>query len=171
MRSEIYWIDATTQGRLAVMPRPRGGDWLEDEVNAWRLAGIDVVVSLLTPDEVTDFDLQQEKSTCEAVGINFIPFPIADRSTPASKKSVADLAAQLATQLQGGANIAIHCRQGLGRAPLLAICVLLLVGLRPAAATRAVSAARGCHVPETAEQERWIAEFARELEERAHAAS
>src|SRR4051812_19402842 len=64
MRTEIYWIPTPTPGRLAVMPRPRGGDWLEDEVRSWRAEGVDIAVSLLTPDETRDLDLEIEVAIC-----------------------------------------------------------------------------------------------------------
>jgi hypothetical protein len=37
MRPLIYWINTPWPGRLAIVPRPRGGDWLEEEVGAWLL--------------------------------------------------------------------------------------------------------------------------------------
>ena len=40
MRTEIFWIDSMPAGRLGIAPRPRGGDWLDDEVEAWRAAGV-----------------------------------------------------------------------------------------------------------------------------------
>lgn len=43
MKVYPYWV--TTQ--LAIVPRPRGDDWLDDEMVALREAGIDVVVSML----------------------------------------------------------------------------------------------------------------------------
>src|SRR5438874_882122 len=39
MRAEIYPIAGVPFGRLAIMPRPRAGDWLPDEVASWRGAG------------------------------------------------------------------------------------------------------------------------------------
>ena len=72
MRTELYWIEGPWQGKLAILPRPRGGDWLEDEVQGWRAAGLNVVVSLLTADEVAGFDLAQEGSLCEAHGLSLI---------------------------------------------------------------------------------------------------
>ena len=51
--------------RSAILPRPRGGDWLEDEVS--RLAvvrAIDTVVSTLTSDEIAELDLADEKRSC-----------------------------------------------------------------------------------------------------------
>jgi hypothetical protein len=43
MRTELYWIERPWRGRLAIMPRPRGGDWLDDEIQSWRRSGVDVV--------------------------------------------------------------------------------------------------------------------------------
>jgi protein-tyrosine phosphatase len=162
MRTELYWIPGSGPGRLAIMPRPRGGDWLEDEVRSWRSAGVDVVLSLLTGEEVADLDLAEEARLCQAHGMDFLSFPIVDRSVPSSMKGVKDLVTALAHRLAEGRSIAIHCRQGIGRAALIAICVLVAAGLDPNAATERVSAARGCMVPETTEQRRWIAEFAKE---------
>src|SRR5205823_15134454 len=82
----FYEIPGPWPGRLAIVPRPRGGDWLEDEVGAWSQAGLDVVVSLLTQDEVVDLDLAQEAELSRAKGIKFVAFPIPDRSVPLSRR-------------------------------------------------------------------------------------
>ena len=47
MQVRIYWIDDFESGRLGIMPRPRGGDWLEDEIRSLKVSGVDAVVSLL----------------------------------------------------------------------------------------------------------------------------
>jgi len=98
------------------MPRPRGGDWLEDEVHGWQRSGIATVLSLLTPDETADLDLAREEQLCGTSGIEFISFPIEDRSVPASRNATFDLLSNLANKLAAGKNVAIHCRQGIGRA-------------------------------------------------------
>ena len=41
MRTDLFPVAGPWPGSLAVMPRPRGGDWLEDEVRAWRTAGVE----------------------------------------------------------------------------------------------------------------------------------
>ena len=161
MRTELYWIAGPWPGRLAIMPRPRGADWLEDEIQSWRHAGVDVVVSLLTRDEQTELNLPDEEALCRANGIELVSFPIVDRSVPSSSEAFSELVIKLAEQLANGKNIAVHCRQGIGRAALVAICVLILSGLEPAAAMERVGVARGCSVPETPEQRRWITDFAR----------
>lgn len=162
MRTDIYWIETPTLGRLAIMPRPRGGDWLEDEIGSWRQAGIDVVLSLLTPGEVNDLDLAQEKSLSEAASIQFLSFPIEDRGVPASREAMQTLLGELLRRLAEGRNVGIHCRQGIGRAPLVAIGVLMLAGLDRQTAKQRVSTARGVAVPETVQQDQWIAALAKD---------
>jgi len=160
VRKELYWIEGPWQGKLAILPRPRGGDWLEDEIQGWRAAGVDVVVSLLTSDEVADFDLAREGSLCKARGIDFRQFPIVDRSVPASRRATLDFVKKLAKLLADGKSIAIHCRQGIGRSALIAAGLLVLFGIDPKVAFQRISEARGCSVPETSEQRQWLMEFA-----------
>jgi hypothetical protein len=52
----------------------------------WKAAGLDVVVSLLEPDEISELGLRREAELCRAQGIAFISFPIADRGLPKSHK-------------------------------------------------------------------------------------
>ena len=160
MRSELYWIDGPWKGRLAILPRPRGGDWLADEVREWQMAGITTMVTSLTNDEVADLDLAEEARLCRASGIDLVSFPIIDRSVPASRSAVMDLLQQLEIVLARGENVAIHCRQGIGRSALIAISLLIVSGVASDIAIARVSTARGCAVPETAEQSQWVVEFA-----------
>ena len=163
MRTELDWIEGAWRGRLAIMPRPRGGDWLEEEIQSWRRSGVDVVVSLLTREEQTELNLRDEESICRANSIEFISFPIVDRSVPSSAEAFSEQMIKLAEHLANGQNIAVHCRQGIGRAALVAIRLLTLSGMEPAPAIERVGAARGCVVPETPEQRRWITDFAKSL--------
>jgi protein-tyrosine phosphatase len=163
MRTELYWIDGPWPGRLAIAPRPRGSDWLEDEVQAWRQAGIDVVLSLLTRDEIAELSLSEEEVLTRDAGMQFLSLSIPDRGVPSSAVTFSEVVAQLAEQLAAGKNVVAHCRQGIGRAALVAICLLVSTGIEPTAAIQRVASARGCGVPETAEQRRWIMDFARSL--------
>jgi len=163
MRTELNWIPGPAPGRLAIMPRPRGGDWLAEEIRSWRATGVDVVVSLLTADEVVSLELADERALSEANGIQFLSFPITDRSVPPSKSAVLALVTRLAKELTDGKNIAIHCRQGIGRAGLIAAAVLIQLGIDPSAAIQQISAARGCLIPETLEQRNWIEMFVGDL--------
>jgi protein-tyrosine phosphatase len=141
------------------MPRPRGGDWLEDEVRSWRRSGVDVVLSLLTPDEIAELSLADEQELCRANGIQLLSFPITDRGVPSSKQATLEIVTKLAEYLTDGKCVVIHCRQGIGRAALIAVCLLVLSGMDLEKAIQRVGAARGCPVPETLEQRRWITEF------------
>lgn len=85
MKTEYYWIGGPWKGRLAIVRRPRGGDWLEDEIHSWQEAGFDIIVSLLTPPEIEELDLALEEELSKARDIEFIPFPIPDRDVPASR--------------------------------------------------------------------------------------
>ena len=49
MRKELYWLEESWPGKLAVAPRPRGGDWLTDDIASWKRAKVNSVLSLLTP--------------------------------------------------------------------------------------------------------------------------
>jgi len=165
MQKENYWIEGPWPGRLAIAPRPRGGDWLEDEVRSWRKTGLDIVVSLLTSDEVTDLDLTHEAEYCQANGIQFITFPIIDRGVPILRNITFDFVRKLDKSLADGNTIVIHCRQGIGRSALIAACLLVLSGLDPEHAFQSVSTARGSTVPETTEQREWVLTFSRSLTE------
>jgi protein-tyrosine phosphatase len=163
MQVTIYSINGPWKGRLAIIPRPRGGDWLEDEVRAWREAGLDVVVSLLTTDEIADLDLNQEANYCEGHDLQFLQFPIPDLGVPSSREAGLDLLGKLYKALAAGKSVALHCRQGIGRSGLIAASLLVLSGLDPRMAFQRVSTARGFPVPETSEQRDWVIEFARKL--------
>ncbi len=156
MKTQCYWITGPWPGKLAIVPRPRGGDWLADEVKAWRQAGLDVIVSALLPVETAEFALEDEGNLCRAAGIEFVSFPIPDRQTPASPEKTLELARKLADRLTAGKNVAVHCRQSIGRSSLIAACVLLTAGVDLDEALQRIGAARGCPVPETAEQVRWL---------------
>ena len=156
MLTPLYFVAGTWPGRLALAPRPRGGDWLEDEVRSWQRAGVSVIASLLTHEELDELSLTNEEQQCRALGIQFVSFPIVDRAVPVSPAAFAKLLIDLATFLKAGKSVAIHCRQGLGRAALVAACTLAHLGVDPEAAIRQVAAARGCPVPETPEQRAWI---------------
>ncbi|HEV8415640.1 MAG TPA: dual specificity protein phosphatase family protein [Bryobacteraceae bacterium] len=156
MKPKLFWIPGPWRGKLAVASRPRGGDWLEDEIQGWRKAGLDVVVSLLEEDEAAQFELAHEGEVAESKGVGFISFPIPDREVPASTQEALSLFSTVAAALEEGKNIAVHCRQGIGRSGLIAAGVLLTSGMSVDKALEVVGAARGVTVPETPAQLQWI---------------
>jgi hypothetical protein len=163
MAARVYWIEGPWKGRLAIVPRPYGGDGLADAVTDWRKAGINAVVSFLLPDEITEFDLKAEKELCEAQGIRFISFAIPDRKVPASKRDALTLVRDLKQLLVNGKNIGLHCRQSVGRSALIAACLLVSVGEEPSSAFARISAVRGGKVPDTTEQQQWVADLEKDM--------
>ena len=155
MKADLFWIPGPWRGRLAIAARPRGGDWLDDEASAWRRAGLDTMVSLLEDEEAAQLDLANERRAAEGQTIDFVSFPIPDRGVPASVQESVSLITRIAAQLDAGKNVAVHCRQGIGRSGLIAAGVLMTSGASPEQAMQIVGSARGISIPETVEQRQW----------------
>jgi len=143
-----------------VAARPRGGDWLEDEVAGWNRAGIDTVLSLLTPEEEQALDLAGEADAVKTGGMEFLSLPIPDRQVPTSETELTAAMEKVNARLAAGRGVLVHCRQGVGRSGLVAACLLVTRGVDPSAAVERVSAAREVAIPETREQRQWIDHYA-----------
>jgi protein-tyrosine phosphatase len=156
VRAELYPIVDCPTGRLAIMPRPRAGDWLEDEVRSWRHQGLDIVVSLLEESEVAELDLADEAQTCAQVGLRWLNFPVPDCGVPASARAVSALVTALVEELRAGKGVGIHCRIGVGRSSCVAACILAALGMSLETAWGAVERARGLSVPDTEAQRAWV---------------
>jgi protein-tyrosine phosphatase len=163
MSMNLYWADGPWSGKLALAARPHGGDWLGDEIASWRRAGVNIVFSLLTSEEERDLGLGDEAIQVKSRGLQFLSFPITDREVPDSSTKVAAALEKLDADLSSGRNVVVHCRQGIGRTGLMAACLLVMKGLKPEAAVKSLSTARGISVPETAAQRRWIDHYATTL--------
>jgi protein-tyrosine phosphatase len=161
MHAQLYSIQELPAGQVSIMARPRGGDWLLDEIKALREAGVSILVSLLTPDEVMDLDLIEEAKCCSRQEVTYLSFPIPDRSIPPFAESTFTFLKQIQRQVSAGKHVVLHCRQGLGRAALMAASVLVLIGFSPDQAFEQLSSVRGYSVPETEEQRAWVVAFSR----------
>lgn len=160
MWTKLHWIAGPWPGKLALAARPRGGEWLGDEISSWRRERVDTVFSLLTPGEEADLDVSEEASLVKARGMHFHSFPIPDRQVPGSERQFAAALENLDAELAAGRNVVLHCRQGIGRTGLVAACLLVTKGISPEVAVGQLTAARGVPVPETEEQRIWIDRFA-----------
>lgn len=163
MIATLYSVQALTTGKLSILTRPRGGDWLRDETQAIRDAGVDIVVSCLTPEEVRVLELEHEAEYCKQQGITYHAFPIIDRSVPPFSNTTFSFLEQLHRYLSSGKHVGLHCWQGLGRSVLMAANLLVLNGFPPEQACELLSRARGCSVPETEEQRAWIVSFSQRI--------
>ena len=145
---------------LAIMPRPRAGDWLEDEIDQWQREGLKIVVSLLEPSEIAELEIGLEPDLCASRGIEYLSFPIADRGVPSSVAAFDTFLAPVVKRLRSGTAVAVHCRAGIGRAGLTAACILVRAGIPYPLVFPAISRARRVQVPDTEQQESWVQKFA-----------
>ncbi|MGA7312528.1 MAG: hypothetical protein WBX22_01035 [Silvibacterium sp.] len=156
---DIYWIEHDERPHLAIVARPRGDDWLEEDLANLKRGGIEILVSLLTPSEAIDLGLAAERDLAERLGIEFVSYPVLDRTTPGDLGGFRLLAAQLAAAVRAGKHVGAHCRGCIGRATITTAAILIHLGYKPADALAMVEKARGCTVPDTPEQLNWIMRF------------
>ena len=141
--TKLYWIPGPWQGKLAIAARPRGADWLDSEIRDWKNASVDTVLSLLAPDEERDLHLAREAQVVRGEGLRFLSLPVPDRQVPSSPSEVAPTLDEIDVELISGKNVVIHCRQGVGRSGMMAACLLVLRGIDPVSAVRALEKVRG----------------------------
>jgi protein-tyrosine phosphatase len=156
MGAIFFRIDLGTAGSLSITPRPRGGDWLDDDIGALAARGISVVVSLLGQDEESELGLEGEASACGRRALTFVAAPVPDLGIPADTNGFMDAVHDLVTRLRAGENVAVHCRQSVGRSGMLAVAISVATGVGLEGAIAKVSSARGVQVPETAAQLEWL---------------
>jgi protein-tyrosine phosphatase len=147
-----YWITA----QLAIVPRPRGGDWLDLEMATLREANIDLVVSMLQPEEAYKLGLEAEEASAQRAGLLFINFPIPDNGIPPEKHRFTTFLSDLETHLASGKRVGIHCHACIGRSSVTAASLLIRSGIPPESAWLQIATSRGYPVPNTAEQREWV---------------
>ena len=158
MRS-LRWIPDVAPWKLAISPRPAGGDALHDELRSWANEGVASVVSLLEPREARDLELHQERVACQELGIRYLSYPIPDRGVPSSKHEFNRFLGEVLALLVQGQALVVHCRAGIGRSGLVAGCLLCRKGVAFGRVFEVLSKARGVPVPDTDEQSAWVQEF------------
>jgi protein-tyrosine phosphatase len=158
---DLYFIDTSASGRMATAKRPRSGQALAGELGRAREHGVDVLASLLSPQEVEKLGLTAERDLAQAAGMEFLSFPIDDHALPPSDVAVTRFSAALADRVAAGKTVAVHCRAGIGRSSLIAAVTLMRLepGLTAEAVAKRISKARGLRVPETDAQRKWLKSF------------
>ncbi|WP_196887983.1 dual specificity protein phosphatase family protein [Aureivirga sp. CE67] len=165
MISEIYWINDHFIGenKIGIMARPRGNDWLEDEIKWLKIREVDCLVSLLEKSEQWELGLKNEKELCEKNQIEFINFPIKDVSIPDNEKDFIILVKELTNQIRESKKVVIHCRMGIGRSSLLAAAIMINLGMNEKGIFDRIREYRKLEVPDTEEQKNWLLKIKNEL--------
>jgi len=155
MRSEVSWIDRVGTGLLGIMPRPRGGDWLDGESRFLAKAGVNMVVSLLTADEVSELELEDEERLCGDCGLRFISFPIPDRGVPFSMPDAGRIVLE---ELWAEKAVAVHA------SPDQVACLSVSPGQPPCLGEPGIRSAKadGLSLHDTRYKEPWHGNQARE---------
>jgi protein-tyrosine phosphatase len=161
MACTIYTVEIEGKAKLGYMARPRGGDWLEDELVSVSKQHFDVIVSLLQDEEASELDLNDESTLCARRGLQFFSIPISDRGVPAFDDATMAALSSLRRLWRHGQAIVTHCRMGYGRAPMIAACIMVSKERGGEEAFEKLSAARGISVPETDEQRAWVQKYAK----------
>jgi protein-tyrosine phosphatase len=165
---EVGFVDAGVVGGpgaigFTIAPGKR---WAAADGHAWQrdldtdLArirqahAINVVVSLLEPNEQHRLGIRNYARTAHRHGLELVKFPIPDAGVP-DPAALRALAERLSAMLDRGSRLLVHCRGGLGRSGLVVAAVLVARGVAPDRAIRAVRSARPGAI-ETEEQARMV---------------
>jgi protein-tyrosine phosphatase len=157
--NDIFWIKGNPPAPLAIVLRPRGDDWLEEDLLKLKQGGIETVVSMLEEDEAVLLALGEESVLAEKIGLQFLSFPIPDTQVPPDTAAFRSFVAGLANRLRAGERIGVHCRGSIGRSTVIAACTLIQLGWQPKTALANIASARGLAVPDTQEQANWILSY------------
>jgi protein-tyrosine phosphatase len=155
MKADVYWV---IPKRLAILPKPRAGDWLDDEIASYAAQGLQVLLTLLEPAEEIELGLTDEVVLAEKHGLDFMRYSIPDRGVPKSPTLFAEVTNELA---DSGKAVGVHCRSGIGRSGLTAAAIMLRLGHKLESAWEAIGKARRVQVPDTPEQRAWLERHAR----------
>lgn len=158
MKSEVHWIydEKIGANKIGIMARPRGNDWLDDEIKWLKIKDVAYLVSLLENSEEWALGLQMEQEICKTYGIDFINFPIKDVNTPKNENEFIKLVVNLADYINQNKKIVIHCRMGIGRASILAAAIMINLGCKGELVFETISKYRKLKVPDTDGQKDWI---------------
>lgn len=157
--SDVFWIKGNPPASLAIVLCPRGDRELKNELRNFKRSGVDTLVSLLEAREAAWLGLAKEGPLAGETGMQFLSYPIPDVHVPPDITTFRWFVNDLAYRLRAGERIGLHCRGSIGRAPLTAACTLIHLGWKAMAALAAIEAARGCMIPDTEEQLRWILRY------------
>ena len=123
--------------------------------------GANAVVTLIEDHEFIALGVPDLGKMIIARGIDWHHLPIVDVSTPDARfnEPWKTVGPRLIAELARGGKVLVHCRGGLGRAGMVAACLLVEAGVASGEAIRRVRAVRSGAI-ETVDQEIFVDKFA-----------
>ncbi|HYJ15746.1 MAG TPA: hypothetical protein VE170_09665 [Candidatus Limnocylindria bacterium] len=148
-------LPPTVPGRLLLHSLPGRYEALERVWHQVKTDAVEAIVCLTERDEIH----VKSQEYLQAIDNGSMPclllqFGIPDRGAPEDRDAFWHLACDIATRLQSGQTVLIHCAGGVGRTAMLSICVLLALGQAVGDAREVVS--RAGSTVETAPQSNLI---------------
>ena len=122
-------LPAWVPGRMLLHSMPGRFEAIE---KVWHQVRSDAVGSIVCLTET--FEIRQksfryaEALEAGTVPCSVLPFEIREGGVPADRESFWTLASDIATRLQSGQAVLIHCAGGVGRTAMLAVSVLIALG-------------------------------------------
>ena len=140
MRPALHVIAGPGPGQLATIAHPRSEPWPAENLAALARSGVQVLVSALTSAEQQQLGFGGTAEAAAAVGVEYVPFPVADGGIPREEaaKAIA-LARRLAGYVRSGRFVVTQSFGGIGRSTLLACTTLVMLGIGPGEALRRVT--------------------------------
>ncbi len=151
---DLFWFPSPS-GRLATATRPRGGDWLEDDIQHLAREAA-MLVSMLTRPEIDELELGAEESSATRAKLQFLNVEIEDRGVPERAAPFVAAVERATDVLLAGRGVVVHCRMGVGRSSLFAAACLVRLGVEPGEAWDRIAASRGRPVPDVSTQREWL---------------
>lgn len=165
-RLRVDWIPLEgVSGRLGLTILPgradRGRDLAED-IDRLVECGADLVVDLVTDDELFQFGVAELPQLLAKRGIEGIRLPILDQRAcdVASAQALSD---EILRHLRENGTVVVHCVGGIGRSGMVAACVGVLTGMSADDAIAHVRLHRSPRALETRAQIELVREFASSL--------
>jgi protein-tyrosine phosphatase len=133
--------------------------WLTDHVAVGGCFPIERAAELAQDHGVAAVvDLRREERDDEerlrAAGLDFLHLPTPDME-PATVAMIDEGVEFVSRHVDRGQRVLIHCQHGIGRAPLLALCVLVDQGWEPLAALAHAKDRRAVISPSRSQYQRW----------------
>ncbi|MBW9264955.1 MAG: tyrosine-protein phosphatase [Candidatus Thiodiazotropha sp. (ex. Lucinisca nassula)] len=133
------------QGRLIFTPCPgtKGVD-LATSVSELYQAGADAIVTMMTNEELANFEVSSLPDVVRQSGLSWFHFPVEDDAAPAEDFEQSWLASkpEVLAMIEQGKCVAIHCRGGSGRTGFMAAVIMRELGVDEAQATDMVKSLR-----------------------------